>query len=110
MIILFYKNQKTFIYIIIEFRNSLAYIQQQIDFIIKTKKDFAQIYINDIIIFSYMFNNYLDYLQRVFQKLKDFNIMFNSKKYFLVYSSIILLEQKIDIFNLISAKNKLVII
>lgn len=59
---------------------------------------------------SYIFNNYFNHLQRVFQKLKDFNIMFNPKKSFLIYPSIVLLEQKIDILDLMLIKNKLAII
>ena len=44
------------------FRNSVAYVQRQIDMIFKNFTDFAHAYIDNIVIFLDIFRQYIKYL------------------------------------------------
>lgn len=92
------------------FRNSPAYVQRRIDYIIRAERDFARAYVDDIVIFSPAFENYLHHLQQVLKRLKDNPIVLSPKKCFLAYQSIALLGQKVDALGPASSADKLAII
>jgi len=48
-------------------------------------RDFYYIFINNIIIFSYTFNNYLLYLNIIFNLLDNLSVTFNFAKIFLTF-------------------------
>jgi hypothetical protein len=54
--------------------------------------------------------DHLLYLREIFQRLWHYNVVLNSKKAFLDYSFIIILNQIINVFDLIIAEKKLTII
>ena len=70
-------------------------------------KDFAQAYINDVIIESGSFSKYLYYLRRLFQLLIKHNISIAPKKIFLRYLNINLLSRYIDSLEIATVDNKL---
>lgn len=78
------------------YKNSPAYIQRQIDRLLR-RFSFTRIYINDVVIFFRSLIEYVQHLRQVFELFVDANIFINSSKTFLKYFSIQLLEQKIII-------------
>ena len=73
-------------------------------------KAFVKAYVNDIIIFFKILHEHIDYLRQMFQFFieKRVNLTFN--KLFIDYSSIQLLNQKVNNLNFIISKEKIVII
>lgn len=62
---------------------------------------------NDIVIFSQSLNKHIEHLRAIFELFVMRNICLALKKTFLKYSSITLLEQKIDDLELINVFEKL---
>ena len=60
---------------------------------------------NDIIIFNRILKKYIVYLHIIFELFDLFNITLSLKKIF-DYFIVILLKQKIDVFDLITTTNK----
>ena len=67
-------------------------------------------YIDDLITFSKDFDLYLKHLRKLFQLLKKLKIIINLKKTFLNYFNVILLEQKVDVFKLITTQKRIEIL
>ena len=89
------------------FKNSSAYVQRKIDAILRVYRAFARTYVNDIVIFSKTLKKHLTHLRDVFQLLNSYDIRLSSKKSYLNYSTVALLKQKIDVFDLTIAADKL---
>ncbi|KAI0996230.1 hypothetical protein K3495_g11949, partial [Podosphaera aphanis] len=102
-----HRGQETFNCAVMGFRNSPAYVQRIIDTILRNERDFARSYIDDIVIFSKTFDDHMNHLKAVFQKLKAHRIHLSPKKCFLSYPSVALLGQKVDALGLSSATDKL---
>ena len=102
-----YRGQKTFNVSIMRYMNFITYVQRQIDKILRSIKNFAQVYINDIVIEFKSLRKHIAHLRRLFQLLVEYNIVITSIKTFLNYSNINLLDRKIDSFDMTTAKNKL---
>ncbi len=67
--------------------------------------NFARVYVyNNVIVYSSNLEEYLYYLNKIFNLFKRINIVIKSSKIFLDYSIIILLNQKIDNLNFTIAK------
>ena len=73
-------------------------------------RNFCRIYIDDIVLFFKTFDDHVEHLRHLFVKLIELRITLNFKKTFLNYSSITLLEQKIDVFDFSTIEKKIVII
>jgi hypothetical protein len=73
-------------------------------------RDFVRAYIDDIVIFSKTLEKHLHHLSLLFNRLLSYNVILNSKKVFLDYSSIMLLDQMIDALDLIIVEEKLTVI
>lgn len=99
-----HRGQENFCRAVMGFRNSPAYVQRKIDTILRAERTFARSYIDDIVIFSRTFEEHLEHLKAVFQKLKSFKIVLSAKKCFLGYPSVGLLGQRVDALGLASAK------
>jgi len=66
--------------------------------------------VNNIVIFFKILEKYLYYLYTIFYLLDFKKITLFFKKFFLDYFSVILLKQKINIFDFIAFANKIAII
>ena len=101
-----HQNQKVWNIAIMKYKNFVIYIQRFIDFILWKQRTFAKIYINNIIIFSNIFEKHVEHLQTIFKILifKWINILFI--KSFLCYSSIKLLKQRMNALNMTISENK----
>ena len=70
-------------------------------------KDFAQAYINDIVVDSGSFSKHIYHLRRLFQLLIKHNISIAPKKTFLGYPNVNLLGRYVDSLEMTTADNKL---
>ncbi len=70
-------------------------------------RKFVRVYIDDIICRSKIFQKHLNHLKILFRIFLRKNIIINSLKIFLEYQSVILLEQRVNALELITAKKKL---
>ena len=68
--------------------NSIAYVQHQIDKVLRPIKDFAHAYIDDIVTGAEDFQQHVAHLQRLFQLLFKYNIAIAPTKTFLNYPNI----------------------
>ena len=102
-----HRGQKTFNVSIMKCINSIAYVQRQIDKILRSIKDFAQAYIDDIVVGFKSLREHIAHLRRLFQLLIEYNIVIAPIKTFLNYSNINLLDRKVDSFDMAIAEDKL---
>jgi hypothetical protein len=107
LIVVSHCEQKYFSMTSMSFKNSSAYAQRRINIILRNIKQFCRAFIDDIIIFSNTLKKHVEYLFTMFQRLLDHNIKLNSCKTFLNFSSIALLEQHVDEFDLYAVKDKI---
>jgi hypothetical protein len=105
-----HRDQKYFSIASMSFKNSFVYVQRRINIILRDIKNFCRAFIDDIIIFFNILNQYLKHFSRIFQRLLDHDIKLKSCKAFLNFSSIILLNKHVDEFDLYAVKNKIVVI
>ena len=73
-------------------------------------RDFAQLYINDLIIFSKTLKNHKKHLSIIFFLFDRFEISLNRVKTYLEYLSIILLNQQVNKFDMTISEKQIVII
>ena len=92
------------------FRNSSIYVQRQTDRLLRDYRDFIKTYVNDIVMFNKTLNEHLKHLIKVFNLFERINIAIKFFKIYLDYSSVTLLNQKMNSLELIIAKEKLKII
>ena len=102
-----HREQKQFNVTIMSFKNFSSYVQRKIDAIFRNFRDFVRIYVDDIIVFFNIFEKHMIHLHSMFQRLNFYDINLSFKKFFLNYFTIALLEQKVDVFDLITTTNKL---
>ena len=93
-----------------KFKNSFAYVQKQTDFMLKNFRDFVKIYINDIVFFSTFLNQHIEHLNKNFQRFFKYDVILNFKKSFFEYSSIILFDQIVNVFEMITSEKKFAVI
>jgi hypothetical protein len=108
--IISHREQEQFNVCVMSYKNSSSYVQRQTDLMLKNLRDFVRAYMNDIVIFSKLLNDHLHHLRQMFERLWHYNVALNSKKTFLKYSLIMLLEQVVDALSLITSKEKLIAI
>jgi uncharacterized protein involved in tolerance to divalent cations len=108
--IISHKEQNQFNVCVMSFKNSSFYVQRQTNLMLKNLREFVKIYMNDIFIFFKTFDEHLNHLRQIFKRLKNYNVILNSKKIFFEYSSIVFLKQVMNAFDLITTKKKFVAI
>ena len=106
-IVINHRDQKNFNVTMMKYKNSFAYVQKQIDRLLRKFRKFVRAYVNDIVIFSRSKIEHETHLRDVFKILVENNVSIKSTKTFLNYSFVSLLNQKIDSLDLITSKEKL---
>ena len=101
-----HRDQKTFQVPIISYINSVDYIQQKIDNILKSVYDWARAYIKNIICEARSFDDLLSKLCILFEIFVAYNISIKLTKTFLNYLNIGLLGQEVNTLGLSTAKKK----
>ena len=82
-------------------------MQKQINRLLRQQRRFVKIYVNNIIVFFKTRKKHKLYLQQMFEILIENNIFIKFIKVFIDYLSILLLNQKIDFFDLAIVEKKL---
>ena len=109
-IVISHKKQKQFNVILINFKDLSSYVQRQTNQMLRLYKKFSKIYINDIIIFFKILDEYMKHLRQIFWLFQQKRVNLISIKSFLNYLSIILLSQRIDNLNLLISRKKIIVI
>lgn len=104
-----HRGQETFNVAVIGFKNSPAYVQRQMDRILRIYK-FARAYIDDVVVSSTTLEEHIVHLRTIFKLFAKFGILINPKKAFIGYPSVKLLGQKVDSFGLTTDEEKLIVI
>ncbi len=81
-----------------------------IDLILRPYRNYARYYVDDIVIFFKIFEQYIEYLDTIFELFDVLGIIFKDIKNYLDYLSIILLEQRVDGFGISCVKERIVVI
>lgn len=89
--------------------NSIAYVQRQIDRILRSVKN-VDVYVDNIVCESKSLSVHLNDLQQLFICLVETDVSISLVKIFLNYSDVSLLDQKIDFFDLFTSTDKLKVI
>jgi hypothetical protein len=105
--IITHREQKTFLIFFMSNRNSIVYVQRQMNILLNDLRKFVKVYINDIICRSKSFQKHLNHLRILFRIFFRKKIIINSLKTFLDYQSVILLRQRVNVFELITIEKKL---
>jgi hypothetical protein len=93
--------------IIIEYKSSPPYVQRIIDIILRPYHQFARCYVDDIIIFSKIFEEYIKYLDTIFELFNRIEITLKNLNFYFDYSSIIFLGYRINNLNMTCAENRI---
>src|SRR5436190_17620774 len=99
-IIVSYHDLKTVSVAFINYQEFSSYAQCMMNMILHSHKFFAYCYIDNIVIFSKILENYFQHLNTVFNLFNRLEIIFKKIKTYLDYSSIILLDQQVDNFDM----------
>ncbi len=102
-----HRGQETFNVAVIGYKNSPAYIQRQIDRLLRPHRQYARAYIDNVVIHSATLEDHVKYLRAVLGLFAKFNVSVNLKKAFIGYPSVKLLGQKVNSFGLATDKEKL---
>src|SRR5947207_5428514 len=108
--IISYYDLKTVSIIFMSYQESSSYAQHMMNMIFRFHKFFTHCYINDIVIFSKTLKNHLKHLNTVFNLFDKMRITLKKVKTHLDYSSIILLNQQVDDFDMISSKKQIAVL
>jgi hypothetical protein len=108
--IISHREQEYFSMTLMSFKNSSTYAQRRIDIILRDLKHCCRAFIDDITIFFSTLDDHVMHLNLVLQRLFSMSIKLNSFKTFLSFSSMTLLDQHVDEFELHAVKNKIVVI
>ena len=109
-IVISHRDQKQFNVIVMSFKNSSFYVQRKIDNLLRVVRRFAKVYVDDIIIFNKILKKHLTHLREIFNILNSYEVRLSFKKFFFDYSIVVLLKQKIDVFEFIIVVDKLIVI
>src|SRR5436190_23025659 len=90
--------------IFMSYQEFFLYAQYMMNMIFRFHKFFIHCYINNIIIFSKILKNYFKHLNTVFNLFDELKIILKEVKTHLDYSSIILLNQQVNDFDMIFLK------
>jgi hypothetical protein len=102
-----HREQKIFLILIMRNRNSIAYVQRQMNILLNDLRKFVKAYIDDIICKSKTFREHLKRLRILFRIFLRKKIIINSLKTFLDYQNVILLKQRVNVLELIIVEKKL---
>ena len=78
--------------IAINYKESLSYMQRIMNKELRSYKDFVKIYIDDLVVFSSIFEMHFIHLRKLFQLLLKLKMIINLKKTFFNYSNITLFD------------------
>ena len=102
-----HRGQEYFNVAVMGYKNSPAYVQRQIDRLLREYRSFARAYVDDVVVFSKTLEEHVGHLKQIFALFSKYGISVNPAKAFLGYPSVQLLGQKVDSLGLWTAEDKL---
>ena len=104
-----HRGQETFNVPIMGNMNSIAYVQRQIDGLLRklSSKTKVKAYVDDIVTGAKTFQEHLEDLRQLFKLFTEYNITVSPTKTFLGYPDVQLLGRKVNSLGLISPEEKL---
>src|SRR5436190_13942192 len=105
--IISHHNFKIISIALMNYQEFSSYVQHMMNMIFRFHKFFTYCYIDNIIIFLKILKNHLKHLNIIFSLFDKMRITFKEIKTHLDYLSIILLNQQIDDFDMISSKKQI---
>ena len=99
-----HRGQETFQVPIMGYINSVAYVQREIDNILRDVRAWARAYVNDIICGAKSLTNLLQKLRILFDIFLEYNISIKLTKSFLNYPDVELLGQQVNPLGLITSE------
>jgi hypothetical protein len=94
---------------IIKYKSSPLYVQRMINTILRLYRQFIRYYVDDIIIYSKKFSEYIKYLDIIFELFNRIGITFKNLNFYFDYPSIIFLKQRINDLEMTCADNRIAI-
>jgi len=92
--------------ILIRFTNSPFYTQYFIDWTLKAYNNHCRTFIDNIVNFSNMFNDYIKHLEDIFFLFQEKNININLEKSYIKYPTVELLRYYIDALKIHSIEDR----
>ena len=102
-----HRGQETFNVAVMGYKGSPAYVQRQIDRLLRAHRDFAKAFIDDVVIHSATLEDHIQHLRVIFGLFAKHNISINPRKAFIGYPSVSLLGQKVNSLGLSTSEEKL---
>ena len=102
-----HRGQESFGVAVMGYKNSPAYVQRQIDRILRPHRRYAKAYIDDVVIFSKDLVTHVKHLHAVFSLFVKIGISIKANKAFLGYPTVQLLGQRVDSLGLATSEDKL---
>ena len=109
-IIISHREKEIFNVALMRFKNSILYVQSKMNKFLRSYKFFARCYIDDIVIFSHSLKDHLTHLITIFDLFTKLHVFLKFKKFYIEYSSMTLLSQRVDELDLFTFEEKLVVI
>ena len=109
-IVVTHRNNEQWNVTIIKYWNSSIYVQRQINIILRKYRHFVKVYVNHIVIFFNTLKKHLKHLTFIFVLFKKYNIVIKTFKIYFDYFIIVLLNQRVNNFDMFIVENKLKII
>ena len=89
------------------YKGSIAYVQREIDRVLRLYRDFARAYVDDVVIASKTLDEHVEHLYKVFALFLEKGISVKLIKFYVGYPSVKLLGQRVDSLGLSTAEEKL---
>ena len=105
-----HREQEKFNVALMNYKNSSSYVQRQTNKLLRSYKQFAKTYVNDIIVHFKILQKHLKHLRTLFQMFRTKRISLAVTKFFLAYSSVTLLSQRVDSLDMSTIAEKIVAI
>ena len=91
--------------VVLGFKNNPAYIQKQINELLKPF-DFVKTYVDDVIIFNRILKDHVSHVHEIFNLFDKMNISLKLSKSYIGYPTVMFLKKKVDNLGLnTSARN-----
>ena len=101
-----HRGQETFNVAVMGYKGSVAYVQRQIDRILREHKAFAKAYVDDIVVASRSLEEHLRHLNQIFETLINAGICIKPSKAYVGFPSVKLLGEHVNSLGLSTSEEK----
>ena len=109
-IIISHREKEIFNVALMRFKNSVLYVQSKMNKFLCSYKFFARCYIDNIVIFSHSLKDHLTHLITIFDLFAKIHVFLKLNKFYIEYSLMTFLSQRVDELDLFTFEEKLVVI